>query len=72
MLIANTWPEMSSPWCGRCSRGQGKFFLGLYELEDAELEDILIANKDRIHVILSNTSATDGSGTRATRRRASV
>lgn len=38
----------------------GKFFLGLYELEDAELEDILIANKNRIHVILSNTSATDG------------
>jgi phosphatidylserine/phosphatidylglycerophosphate/cardiolipin synthase-like enzyme len=38
----------------------GKFFLGLYELEDAELEDILIKNKNRIHVILSNTSATDG------------
>src|SRR5688572_15247388 len=38
----------------------GKFFLGLYELEDAELEGILIANKSRIHVILSNTSATDG------------
>ena len=37
----------------------GKFFLGLYELEDRELQDILLANKDRIHVILSNTSATD-------------
>jgi len=35
----------------------GKFFLGLYELEDAELEEMLIANKKRIHVILSNTSA---------------
>ncbi len=36
---------------------KGKFFLGLYELEDSELEDILIANTSRIHVILSNTSA---------------
>jgi phosphatidylserine/phosphatidylglycerophosphate/cardiolipin synthase-like enzyme len=36
---------------------KGKFFLGLYELEDSELEDILIANKSRIQVILSNTSA---------------
>jgi phosphatidylserine/phosphatidylglycerophosphate/cardiolipin synthase-like enzyme len=36
---------------------KGKFFLGLYELEDSELEDIIIANKSRIHVILSNTSA---------------
>ena len=36
----------------------GEFFLGLYELEDRELQDILLANKDRIHVILSNTSAT--------------
>ena len=35
---------------------KGKFFLGLYELEDKELEDLLIANKSRIHVILSNTA----------------
>jgi hypothetical protein len=35
---------------------KGKFYLGLYELEDKELEDILIANKSRIHIILSNTS----------------
>lgn len=35
---------------------QGEFFLGLYELEDAELEEILIANKQRIHVILSNSA----------------
>lgn len=38
---------------------KGKFYLGLYELEDKELEDILVANAGRIHVILSNTSATD-------------
>ncbi len=36
---------------------KGKFFLGLYELEDGELEDILLANKKRIRVILANTSA---------------
>ncbi len=34
---------------------KGTFYLGLYELEDEELEDILIANAARIHVILSNT-----------------
>jgi phosphatidylserine/phosphatidylglycerophosphate/cardiolipin synthase-like enzyme len=33
----------------------GTFYLGLYELEDKELEDILIANAARIHVILANT-----------------
>jgi phosphatidylserine/phosphatidylglycerophosphate/cardiolipin synthase-like enzyme len=37
----------------------GTFFLALYELEDKELEDVLIANAERIHVILSNTSADD-------------
>jgi len=36
---------------------EGEFYLALYELEDRELEDILIANSSRIHVILSNTSA---------------
>jgi phosphatidylserine/phosphatidylglycerophosphate/cardiolipin synthase-like enzyme len=34
---------------------KGEFYLALYELEDKELEEILIANKARIHVILSNT-----------------
>lgn len=38
---------------------KGKFYLGLYELEDKELEDLLVENASRIHVILSNTSATD-------------
>jgi phosphatidylserine/phosphatidylglycerophosphate/cardiolipin synthase-like enzyme len=38
---------------------QGTFFLSLYELEDKELEDVLIANADRIHIILSNTSADE-------------
>ena len=37
----------------------GEFFLGLYELEDRELQDILLANKDRIHVILANTGLVD-------------
>lgn len=35
----------------------GVFYLGLYELEDKELLDLLLANAGRIHVILSNTSA---------------
>ena len=34
---------------------KGTFYLSLYELEDEELEDILIANAARIQVILSNT-----------------
>lgn len=33
----------------------GEFFLGLYELEDRELEQLLLSNATRIHVILSNT-----------------
>jgi len=36
---------------------QGEFFLGLYELEDKELEKLLLDNKRRIHLILSNTGA---------------
>ena len=38
----------------------GEFYLGLYELEDEELEELLIENKSRIHVILSNTGADKG------------
>lgn len=34
----------------------GEFYLALYELEDEELVDLLLANKDRIHVILANTA----------------
>jgi hypothetical protein len=37
----------------------GEFFLSLYELEDEELLDILLANAGRIHVILSNTAAQE-------------
>jgi hypothetical protein len=59
MLIANALRDVI-PLVREVFARPGKFFLGLYELEDAELEDILIANKNRIHVILSNTSATDG------------
>jgi hypothetical protein len=36
---------------------EGEFYLALYELEDRELEEILVQNKGRIHVILSNTGA---------------
>jgi len=38
----------------------GIFHLALYELEDKELEDILVGNATRIHVILANTSLGDG------------
>lgn len=34
---------------------KGRFYLALYELEDQELEDILLKNATRIHVILANT-----------------
>lgn len=39
----------------------GSFRLALYELEDEELEDLLVDNKDRIEVILAN-SAEGGAG----------
>ncbi len=35
----------------------GEFYLALYELEDKELEAILLANANRIHVILANSGA---------------
>lgn len=35
----------------------GEFYLGLYELDDRELQDLLLAHGPKIHVILSNTSA---------------
>jgi phosphatidylserine/phosphatidylglycerophosphate/cardiolipin synthase-like enzyme len=38
---------------------KGRFVLGLYELEDEELLQLLLANKTRVKVILSNTSAVD-------------
>lgn len=37
----------------------GEFYLALYELEDRELEAILVANANRIHVILANTGVGD-------------
>lgn len=37
----------------------GTFFLGLYELEDKELLQLLLDNKTRVKIILSNTSAVD-------------
>lgn len=38
---------------------RGEFYLGLYELEDKELEELLLQHKDRIHIILSNTGLVD-------------
>jgi phosphatidylserine/phosphatidylglycerophosphate/cardiolipin synthase-like enzyme len=40
---------------------QGEFYVGLYELEDKELEEILLANAARIHVILANTGKGENS-----------
>jgi phosphatidylserine/phosphatidylglycerophosphate/cardiolipin synthase-like enzyme len=36
-------------------RRKGSFLVGLYELEDEELEEILIEHVDRVRIILSNT-----------------
>jgi phosphatidylserine/phosphatidylglycerophosphate/cardiolipin synthase-like enzyme len=38
----------------------GKFLIGLYELEDKELVDLLLANKAKIRIILANTAQADG------------
>lgn len=38
----------------------GQFYLALYELEDKELLDILLANAKRIHLILSNSGLEGG------------
>lgn len=35
----------------------GKFYLALYELEDEELEQLILNNKDRVEIILANTGA---------------
>jgi phosphatidylserine/phosphatidylglycerophosphate/cardiolipin synthase-like enzyme len=34
----------------------GTFYLALYELEDEELEQLILANKDKVNIILANTS----------------
>lgn len=46
----------------------GNLRLALYELKDQELVDLLLANKDRIEVILSNTSKDDSGKWDATNR----
>jgi phosphatidylserine/phosphatidylglycerophosphate/cardiolipin synthase-like enzyme len=38
----------------------GDFYLALYELEDKELEDLLVDNAQRIHVILANSGRGEG------------
>lgn len=43
------------PLIRRLFQRPGEFFICLYELEDKELEELLIANASRIHVILANT-----------------
>jgi phosphatidylserine/phosphatidylglycerophosphate/cardiolipin synthase-like enzyme len=47
------------PLLGELFARQGEFYLGLYELEDEELEDLILANANRVHVILSNTSPVE-------------
>ena len=37
---------------------KGRFYLSLYELEDQQLENLLLANASRMHVILSNTGVS--------------
>lgn len=49
---------------------KGEFHLSLYELEDEELEQILVDNADRIHVILSNTALGEDKKTWDTRNAA--
>jgi phosphatidylserine/phosphatidylglycerophosphate/cardiolipin synthase-like enzyme len=43
----------------RAESEKGAVALALYELTDPELIDLLLRNKNRIRIILSNTSATD-------------
>ncbi|SCX31804.1 phospholipase D-like domain-containing protein [Agrobacterium rosae] len=38
----------------------GQFLIGLYELEDRELVDLLLANKAKIRIILANTAEEKG------------
>jgi len=47
---------------GRANEKGGKVYLALYELDDAELVDLLIASKSRIEIILSNSSADRDTG----------
>jgi hypothetical protein len=37
----------------------GRFYLALYELEDAELQDLLVRHAAKLHVILSNSGEGD-------------
>ncbi len=43
----------------RIEKEGGKLYLALYELTDPELEQRLLAAKDRVHLILSNTGVSD-------------
>jgi phospholipase D-like protein len=46
----------------RAAAEKGSVHLALYELDDQELFDLLVANKSRIHLILSNTSLDRAKG----------
>ena len=48
----------------------GSFHLALYELEDKELEQLILDNKDRVEVILANTGANDSGDWDARKARA--
>jgi phosphatidylserine/phosphatidylglycerophosphate/cardiolipin synthase-like enzyme len=52
------------PLIGELFKRPGEFYLALYELEDAELEEILLENADRIHVILANTGVGSTAATK--------
>jgi phospholipase D-like protein len=43
----------------RAGQEGGSVYAALYELTDPELEQLLIKNKDRLHLILSNTGTDD-------------
>jgi phosphatidylserine/phosphatidylglycerophosphate/cardiolipin synthase-like enzyme len=41
---------------------EGEFFLALYELDDPELIELLVTNRDRVHVILANSAFSKEDG----------
>ena len=54
--LAGDVPALIHELLGR----EGTFYLALYELDDRELVDLLLATGDRIHVILSNSAQVGG------------
>ena len=46
----------------RAAAENGQVFMALYELDDSELVDLIVANAQRVHLILSNSSADRKTG----------